>query len=242
MSPAGNPLSPDRMSEYIAAEPAQAWVDYSKLASESEWLEDMVKKIEETNPSALPKAERHAFLINAYNLWTLHWVLKERKKPKWKGHIGFLDKARFFYWHKVSTGSARTNLYNLENKVIRPEVDDARVHFALNCASVSCPPLRRSLFTGPNLNAELDEVTGAAVNGGAMVQLGPGNTLRVNPIFKWYKEDFDKEGGTLAFIGKHWKGTEPLPSDVNLEYFEYDWRQNSLDAPWVDRALAGPAP
>ncbi|CAM9562603.1 unnamed protein product [Discosporangium mesarthrocarpum] len=237
------PQLSDRLSEYVAAEPAEAWVDYAKLSSEGEgWLAEVIGIIKATDPTTLSTGDRHAFLINAYNLWTIHWVLSERKNRRWKGHLGTLDKARFFYLHKVSTGAGKYNLYNFENKVIRPEVRDARVHFALNCASVSCPPLRRSLYTGANLDSELDEVTSAAVNGGAMVQPGTDDVIRVNPIFKWYKEDFDKEGGVVAFLSKHWKGATPLPDNAKLEFFEYDWRQNSIDAPWTDRQLAGPAP
>ncbi|CAM9129008.1 unnamed protein product [Hapterophycus canaliculatus] len=154
-----------------------------------------------------------------------------------------LSKARFFYWHKVSTGAGRWNLYNFENKVIRPDLNDARVHFALNCASMSCPPLRRKLFTGQGLDAELDEVTSAAINGGALVQLkDDGKTLSVNPIFKWYKEDFDKEGGVIQFIKSRWTGTSTISEDPNLEFFDYDWRTNSVDATWSNRALGGPAP
>lgn len=62
-------------------------------------------------------APRHAFLINAYNLWTLHWVIRERRSPFWKGHVSTLAKARFFYWHKVQTGRGKRNLFNFENKV-----------------------------------------------------------------------------------------------------------------------------
>lgn len=74
-----------------------------------------------------------------------------------------------------------------------------------------------------------------------MVQLSSDGTLRVNPIFKWYKEDFDKDGGILAFIRKHWSGA-PLPEEATVDFFEYDWRSNSADAAWADRALGGPAP
>lgn len=65
--------------------------------------------------------------------------------------------------------------------------------------------------------------------------------MLVNPIFKWYQEDFDKEGGTLAFIKKHWKGT-PLPDTTKIDFFEYDWRSNTVGATWSGRPLGGPAP
>ncbi|CBJ26114.1 conserved unknown protein [Ectocarpus siliculosus] len=229
----------DRLSEYVKE---SNLVDYRRLAAqENEWLAPVISSIKSNNPTET-NAERHAFLINAYNLWTLHYVVRERRFPGFKGAVSMLAKARFFYWHKVSTGAGRWNLYNFENKVIRPDLNDARVHFALNCASMSCPPLRRKLFTGPGLDAELDEVTSAAINGGAMVQLKEdGKALSVNPIFKWYKEDFDKEGGVEVFIRSRWTGS-PIQEDPRIEFFDYDWRSNSADATWSDRALGGPAP
>lgn len=69
-----------------------------------------------------------------------------------------------------------------------------------------------------------------------------GKTLSVNPIFKWYKEDFDKEGGALQFIKSRWTGKSPIAEDAKLEFFDYDWRTNSVDATWSSRALGGPAP
>lgn len=84
------------------------------------------------------------------------------------------------------------------------------------------------------------QVTSTAINGGAFVKLLEGGALLVNPIFKWYKEDFEKEGGTFAFIQKHWTGP-PLPENATIDFFDYDWRSNSVDAPWADRALGGPA-
>lgn len=73
------------------------------------------------------------------------------------------------------------------------------------------------------------------------MQLTSDGRLRVNPIFKWYKGDFDKEGGVLAFIQKHWKGAHLSP-ETKVEYFDYDWRTNDVGQPWADRPLGGPAP
>lgn len=230
----------DRLSDYVTE---SNLVDYSKLAKEEgTWLAPVIRQIKLTDPQQMGNAERHAFLINAYNLWTLHWVIRERRWPWWKGAVSTLAKARFFYWHRIATGAGSRNLFNFENKDIRPEVNDARVHFALNCASMSCPPLRRNLFTAADLDEELDEITSAAINGGAFVQLTCDGKLSVNPIFKWYKEDFDKEGGMLTFIRKHWTGATPLSSDIPIDFFEYDWRTNSVDSKWADRPLGGPAP
>lgn len=112
-----NPAWPpaDRLSEYVTE---SSLVDYDRLAAqENDWLAPVISSVKKTNPET--DTERHAFLINAYNLWTLHYVIRERKFPGFNGAVSTLRKARFFYWHKVSTGAGRWNLYNFENKVCR---------------------------------------------------------------------------------------------------------------------------
>lgn len=107
----------DRLSSFVTE---SNLVDYTKLArQEQEWLAPVIDLIRATDPGKMDPAERHAFLINAYNLWTIHWVIRERRTSRWQGATSWLTRARFFYWHKVSTGAGATNLFNLENKVIR---------------------------------------------------------------------------------------------------------------------------
>ena len=104
----------DRLSDYVTE---SYLVDYKKLAAEEkDWLSGVISSIKKTDPAKMEKADKHAFFINAYNLWTLHWVIRERKCPRWKGHVSTFAKARFFYWHKISTGQGKRNLYNFENK------------------------------------------------------------------------------------------------------------------------------
>lgn len=106
----------DRLSEYVTE---SSLVDYGRLAAEEkEWLAGVVSSMKGTDHREMAASDRQAFLINAYNLWTLHWVLRERRSVLgWKGALSTLAKARFFYWHKVSTAGGKWNLYNFENKV-----------------------------------------------------------------------------------------------------------------------------
>lgn len=106
----------DRLSEYVTE---SSLVDYGRLATEEkEWLAGVVSSMKNTDHREMGASDRQAFLINAYNLWTLHWVIRERRSILgWKGALSVLAKARFFYWHKVSTAGGKWNLYNFENKV-----------------------------------------------------------------------------------------------------------------------------
>lgn len=106
----------DRLDEYVDE---SQLVDYNKLAKEeTEWLAPVIRAMKATDPRQMKVAERHAFLVNAYNLWTLHYVVKERKSSRrWKGAVSSFAKIRFFYWHKIVTGAGTRNLYDFENKV-----------------------------------------------------------------------------------------------------------------------------
>lgn len=120
---ASRPVWPpvDCLSEYVTE---SSLVDYGRLAAqENEWLAPVIKSIKATDSrKMMDVAERHAFLINAYNLWTLHWVIRERRtKPSWKGAVSTFSKMRFFYWHRISTGMGSRNLFNFENKVINDQ-------------------------------------------------------------------------------------------------------------------------
>lgn len=113
----------DRLYAYVTE---SNLVDYGKLAQqEKEWLKPVIDAIKATDPRNMDSATRHAFLINAYNLWTLHWVIRERERSRWQGALSTFSKARFFYWHNVYTGAGRRNLFNLENKVIQSRDEKA---------------------------------------------------------------------------------------------------------------------
>lgn len=135
----GSPVWPptDSLSEYVTE---SSLVDYDRLAAqEKEWLAPAIKIIKAADPRKMDAAERHAFLINAYNLWTLHWVVRERRtKPCWKGAISTFAKTRFFYWHRVSTGMGSRNLFNFENKV--RETQQLEVYTTATMFCQSLPP------------------------------------------------------------------------------------------------------
>lgn len=135
----------DRLNEYVTE---SFLVDYKKLvAEEKDWLAGVITSIKETDPVKLEKADRHAFLINAYNLWTLHWVIRERRWPWWKGHVSIFAKARFFYLHKISTGQGRRNLFDFENKVT----------FAFVCSMSNCTKKNYGLPITPTKNDMLKQ-------------------------------------------------------------------------------------
>jgi len=134
----------------------------------------------------------------------------------------------FFYDHEVVVGGLKTNLYKLENDIIRKQVRDPRVHFSLNCASDSCPVLKPSDWT----DADLEQAARDFINNPDNVAVKDGKVW-LSRIFKWYKKDFP------ADIYSYLEGyAEPqLQSQLQIaqqqhyahSYFEYDWGLNNVE-------------
>ena len=203
-------------------------VDYKAIKEES-WLQIQIKNLRTADLSIYSTNEELAFWLNAYNLLTLKGVLIELKKnPNWKGNISYFSKIKFFYLRRFEVAGRKINLYNLENKILRKKFQDPRIHFAINCASKSCPTLPGSLFRSENLDEYLTELTYSFINDPNHVYYdSTTRTLHLNPIFEWYRKDFDINGGTLAFISKYLETTKELPKNPTLKFLKYDWRINS---------------
>ncbi|MFX0052077.1 MAG: DUF547 domain-containing protein, partial [Candidatus Hermodarchaeota archaeon] len=168
---------------------------------------------------------------NAYNLLVLKGVYHEVKKnPSWNGNKSLWSRIKFFYLRKFNVAGKKLNLYNIENKILRREFKDPRIHFAINCASRSCPVLPRRLFETETLESHLEDLTRIFINDENHVKYNEEtNILYVNQIFKWYSKDFLEHGGVKEFILRYLD--RPIDhekfSDAKIIYFDYDWSLNS---------------
>jgi hypothetical protein len=198
-------------------------IDYNRLKDESE-LFTILRKMEETDLSSLNKYERFAFWLNAYNLLTLKAVLDDLEvNPKWKGNLSLYSKFRFFILKKHRIAKRNVSLHYLENKILRKEFKDPRIHFAINCASLSCPVIPDTLFTGENLEEYLSKLTQNFMNSEEVTINQQNKIIYLNRIFKWYKKDF--QPNLLDFISKY-RDIDPK-EDFKIKFLKYDWRINS---------------
>lgn len=177
------------------------------------------------NPDQYPsKDAQKAYYINAYNV--LAWKDVLGRLPKLKN----VDSAKvsFFYFTKFPVGSDDMNLYDLENKIVRPTFKDARVHFALNCASGGCPQLPPEAFTPAKVDEQLSREARKFCNEKRNVDFDPATKkLKLSHIFDWYKDDFGKEPGkVIAWINHYRSEGAQLPADAKIEYVDYDWTLN----------------
>jgi len=180
-------------------------------------------EIKEKNPEDL------AFYCNAYNLWSMNLAAKrlEKSDKRWKGNVNLLERARFFKFAQIVVAGKKTNLYALENSVIR-KYEDPRIHFAINCSSMSCPPLPNFLFSGQQLNEQLETQTRRFINEAGGVKLNAeAKTVELSSIFKWYAADFNASthGSITAFVN-HYLQEGQITEEMKVSYMAYDWSVN----------------
>ena len=215
-------------------------VDYESL-KEDEWLKEQVQLLKIANLQNMSHNEEFAFWLNTYNILTLKGVCIElERNPNWRGNVSFFSKVRFFFLRRFNVAGKKINLRDLENKILRKRFKDPRIHFAINCASNSCPNLPNRLFQAETLDNYLESLTTSFINDNDHVFLDTEkDILYLNPIFKWYAKDFKDQGGVKRFILYYLQDSgkaffESYKTAV-IEYLEYDWSINSQDT--LDRLL-----
>lgn len=201
---------------------AVRYAAWKENPADQQAIQQVVDGIAGANVSGLSKKEQLAFYINAYNAWILHEALGKYPTKSVKDLL-----FTFFTGQRIKVAGEPMSFNHLEKDIIRPKFGDPRVHFALNCASRSCPPLNPEPFRGDQLDPQLEKLATAFVNSPKGVEYQPAQkTAALSAIFDWYKDDFKAAGGPLAFINK--RRHEALPNDTRITYQTYDWSLNEV--------------
>lgn len=177
-------------------------VNYAGFKTEEAKLDRYLKILENVNPESLSRNEQFAFYINAYNAWTIKLILSGYPGVTSIKDLGSLLQSP---WKKeiVHINGGVTTLDHIEHEILRPRYRDPRVHFAINCAAKSCPPLRPEPFSGEILDQQLEDSTRSFINDPESYRL-EGNEFYVSRIFKWFSEDFNDD--ILVFFLKYATG------------------------------------
>ncbi|MBT8490892.1 MAG: DUF547 domain-containing protein [Deltaproteobacteria bacterium] len=202
-------------------------VDYQGFKNEEDKLDQYLKILENTNSTALSHDEQFAFYINAYNAWTIKLILSDYPGIKSIKDLGNVFRSP---WKKkiCRIDGGIITLDDIEHKILRPRFRDPRVHFAIVCASKSCPPLISEPYRGRVLNQQLDISARAFINNPERNRL-EGNMLYVSSIFKWFAEDFNDD--IIGFFRKYVPDEVKSKLDRNrdrieIKYLSYDWSLN----------------
>jgi Protein of unknown function, DUF547 len=202
-------------------------VDYQGFKNDEPKLDRYLKVLASTDTAGLPRNDQFSFYVNAYNAWTIKLILSD-----YPGIKSIKDLGSFFKspWKKkiANIDGDVLSLDNIEHDILRPRFKDPRIHFAVNCASKSCPPLMSAPYEGDVLNQQLTAMTEAFINDPERNRL-EGNTLYVSRIFKWYSGDFNDD--IVGFFLKYAKGEllETLrrnQQQIKVDYLDYDWSLN----------------
>ena len=200
----------------------QGRVDYEALLEAREPLRRYLALIEQVGPSTRPelfatKETKLAYWINAYNAATMDQVLR-----RWPIDSVIDNKISFFAITRYRIDGRSLSLYSIENDIVRKEFGDARIHFALNCASIGCPQLPATPFLPGRLDEQLDRETRKFLSEPRNVSLD-GSVLTLSEIFSWYAEDFSPDVVSWVRARRPDLG---IPDDVTVEYGKYDWGLN----------------
>lgn len=202
-------------------------VNYQGFKIEETKLDEYLKVLENTDVTSLSPSEQFAYYTNAYNAWTIKLILSGYPDISSIKDLGSFIKTP---WKRkiVRTEGKVLTLDDIEHNILRPQFKDPRVHFAINCAAVSCPPLRSEPYQGNILDQQLNESTRAFINNPKRNYF-EGNTLYVSKIFKWFAEDFDHDvvGFVSAYAGDDFKRQLEEKKDIlEVKFLHYDWSLN----------------
>jgi hypothetical protein len=195
-------------------------VNYPAFKKDIAKLDKYLSNLKANHPNrSWTKDQRLAYWINAYNAFTIKLILEHMPvKSIMDIHGG---KAWDVEWIKL--GNNTYSLNYIENKIIRPVFNEPRIHFAVNCAARSCPPLLNEAYKADKLNAQLQQQTIAFIQNAEFNSISP-NALKLSKIFEWYAEDF---GNITTFIDTYTR--LKVSSKAKVSFQEYNWSLNGLN-------------
>lgn len=200
-------------------------VDYAKLSLRYQDLQTYLSQLAQAPFDTLPREEKIAMAINAYNANCINAVLREGKKIKSVKDVWF-----FFKNTKFQLGGKEMTLDSLEHDTLR-KMGEPRIHFAITRAARSCPKLASHAYRGATLETDLDQAARAFFLDPARNRLDRDKkTLYLNAMLKWFKKDFTTQATSIAaFVRPYLPEADQLflkEQAVKVEFLDYDWGLN----------------
>lgn len=193
-------------------------VNYQNLKENKAELDSYIKTLQEGYASikTASKNQKIAYWINAYNALTIDLILRNYPLKSIKNIKNPWDQ------HLWQFGDKRLSLNDIEHKILR-KMDEPRIHFAIVCASESCPKLQNTAFTAKNLEEQLTKATQEFLADTSKNEISE-NEIKLSKIFKWFKKDFEKNGSLIDFLNRY---TDVTISDkAKKSYKDYSWDLN----------------
>ena len=207
---------------------SDGFVDYVGIAGRAAELDAYIDSLATARLDNLGRDERLALLINAYNAFTLQLILDHfpvesirdiPSKERWDGERWLLAGETY-------------SLNQVEHELIRPNFLEPRIHFALVCAAIGCPPLRSEAYTGERLEHQLEDQTRFTHGNERWLRYERGNaTVELTALYQWYAGDFEQVAGSvLEYVARY---DDNLAADLaaghrpTIRHLDYNWSLNA---------------
>jgi len=214
----------DRLTgKYVDGAGLVAYERWKSDATDREALKSYLEQFAATPEPSAAGNELGASLTNAYNALTVSWVLENFPTESIRALKDSFTEARHM------AGGERVSLDDIEHGTLRPKLG-YRVHAAVSCASLSCPPLSSDAYTADGFEGQLDAAMSRWLARGDLNRILPAERkVQISEVFKWFLEDFQKAGGLRSVLGKYAPAQYRdflAREDYEIEYMSYDWGLN----------------
>lgn len=200
-------------------------VNYTGFVDDIELFQSYLNSLSQNPPiAAWTDNQRKAYWINAYNAFTIKLIADNYPVKSIKDLGGWIYKVNTAWDIRfIKIGKETLDLNNIEHEKLRREFDDPRIHFAIVCASKSCPKLLNEAYEAEKLEAQLDQAGRSFLNDPSRNRISK-EKVELSSIFKWYKGDFTKNSTLIEFVNRY--AQQKINRDADLSYLDYDWSLN----------------
>ena len=207
-------------------------VDYKGFTADKNKLEEYLDLLSNNAPDrkTWSEEEQLAYWINAYNAFTIKLIVDNYplKSIKDLNPVLSIPTVRSIWSKKLfKIGGKSTSLDDIEHGILRKEFEEPRIHFAVNCASFSCPVLRAEAYIPGKINEQLEEQTVLFINDDKRNVITKDNP-QVSKIFSWFTKDFKRNGSVIDFLNQYTKNVQ-IDRGADLDYLDYNWRLNEAE-------------
>jgi len=222
------PISHQEWDALLKKHVKNSKLDYKGILEDSTEFNGYLNKLGSSLPNDKfwSRDQQFAYWINAYNAFTVKLILDHyptKSIKDIKGGVTFINSVWDIKFIEIE--GQKFDLNNIEHGILRDKFKDPRIHFAINCASVSCPALASDAFVAERLDDQLDQAartffTDSSKNSFATEE------AKISMIFKWFKKDFTKGQSLKEFLNKY--SPVPLTKETKISQLDYDWNLNDI--------------
>ena len=197
-------------------------VNYLGFKSDSLLLQSYLSKLSDNYPTpSWSNNEKLAYWINVYNAFTVKLIIDNYPVKSIKD----IGSVLYGPWDQriVQLKEYSFTLNHIEHNILRKEFAEPRIHFAIVCASISCPELLNKAYTGHNVREQLDQRAKLFIND-TTKNLVASKQITISKIFKWFEGDFTTNGTVIDYLNLHC--AQKINNSAEIVYFDYNWGLN----------------